>query len=89
MKSPDLTNPYFKPANVSSEWCPRCNRPLVSKLNRCCMGCGGRLVWPDDECLIKHLDSLGDDWYMFYRGVSSVPSWHHSSYFRPMPKRKK
>jgi predicted amidophosphoribosyltransferase len=80
-----VINPYHKNKNASPLYCPRCNSSAVDRDNRICKSCKGRLVFPNDNCLIDYLDNRGDDWYMFYIGLYNRPAWHHSSFFRKRP----
>ncbi len=61
------------------KWCPRCYHPMVSKDNRKCLKCGGRLLWWGDD-LQLHFDGY-EDFYIWYKSIFNFEGWYHSSYF--------
>ena len=41
-------------SNINRSWkyCPRCNHKSINRDLNKCLDCGGRVVWPIQECLI-------------------------------------
>lgn len=67
--------------NIKRSWkvCPRCQKIAVSKENRCCMACKGRLFWDGDDALFAI--SRQDGFWVWHKSVFGLCGWYEMSFF--------
>lgn len=62
----------------SDKYCPRCNQRRISRIERKCLACGGRVFWQGDDCW----DAINryEDFFIWYKNLWGVIGWTHKSF---------